>query len=184
VSDSQIPDDLLEALRRLARQKRIDPESFELVFVGNVGSGCVRTCREKGLEAFVHFIPYVPHREIFEYMRSASLLLLLIPNRTRNKDILPGKLFEYLRSGKPVLAIGPQDGESGEILTQTGRGRAIDYGRFDEINRYIETFIEDFQAGKRPEPVSIEEIRMFDRKVLTKQLASLFQSSISSHQRG
>jgi len=66
---------------------------------------------------------YVNHASAIAAMTEGSVLLLLIPETADNRGILTGKLFEYLRSGSPVLGIGPVDGDASAILIETGAGR-------------------------------------------------------------
>lgn len=64
------------------------------------------------------FIPYVPHREAIEYMRKSELLLLV--NRD---DFLPGKIFEYLGSQRPIILVSPS-GTDAETIVNDNRGKS------------------------------------------------------------
>lgn len=65
---------------------------------------------------------YVPHHEALAKVRAADALLLVIPNIPGNEGILTGKLFEYLGSGKPILGIGPVQGDAAEMVRSAGAG--------------------------------------------------------------
>ena len=49
-------------------------------------------------------------------MLSSSVLLLVIAKHPGNRSFLSGKLFEYIAAGKPVLCLGPVDGDAAFIL--------------------------------------------------------------------
>jgi glycosyltransferase involved in cell wall biosynthesis len=69
----------------------------------------------------------VSHSEAIQQMLNASLLLLVIPDVKENKGILTGKLFEYLAAKRPILCIGPVDGDAAAIIQQCESGITINY---------------------------------------------------------
>lgn len=75
---------------------------------------------------YTHFIGFVPHRQSVQYLQEASLLLLVLPSDPGARDIIPGKLFEYIGSGTPTLCIGAEQSDAGRILAQCHAGRAIE----------------------------------------------------------
>ena len=75
----------------------------------------------------IEFIPYVNHKDAIKYMMESSVLLLIIPDHHSNKSIITGKLFEYLASGKPILCIGPPDGDAADIIETSGNGKCAGY---------------------------------------------------------
>lgn len=70
----------------------------------------------------LQFMPYTEHSRVIEHMLESHMLLLIIPDHKKNKTIIPGKLFEYIRSGNPVLSIGPANSDVAEILEKSGAG--------------------------------------------------------------
>jgi glycosyltransferase involved in cell wall biosynthesis len=116
----------------------------------------------------VEFIPYVNHLDAIRLMMQSSLLLLIIPDHHSNKGIITGKLFEYLASGKPVLCIGPGDGDAAEILKITAHGETAAYNQADSIFRIIENF---YKASPLPSKNAPPE---FSRVNLTKKLVLQF----------
>lgn len=94
-----------------------------------------------------HFIctGYLPHSEALRHMKAADGLLLMIPQTPDNKGILTGKLFEYLACQKPIIGIGPEDGEAAAIIREQNAGKMIEYGDYQGLSerlRQIATFSE------------------------------------------
>ena len=112
----------------------------------------------------VEFIDYSPHNEAVNYMINSSILLLIIPESKDNKCIVQGKLFEYIASQKPILCIGPTDGETAEIISKLNNGACFDYYDKENISRFIEEKFNNpnFNCGN---------ISEFSRRNLTKKLA-------------
>ena len=115
------PGALLKAIAVAIEQGIVDPSRFRLRFLGHLGLASVdlsRTCRELGLEQVVEVVARVPREQSLQAMRSASALLLLQPGHTVS---VPGKLYEYLASGRPILAVA-EEGEIADIVRQSGVG--------------------------------------------------------------
>jgi len=115
----------------------------------------------------VEFLPYVIHSEAIKYMMSSTVLILIIPSHKSNKSIITGKLFEYLATGKPILCLGPVDGDAAEILQRYHLGKCFSYDDVEGIENYIL-----YKLATPPEMGKSIPIE-FSRRSLAKQLASL-----------
>jgi glycosyltransferase involved in cell wall biosynthesis len=138
-----------------------------LKFVGTVSPRQKELIISKIGKSMVEFIPYVDHATAINYMLDASVLLLIIPDHESNKSIITGKLFEYIASGKPVLCIGPVDGDAAGIINLTESGRVYGY---NDING-IYSFIDNKQVNSPT--VKEKVIKDFSRYNLTKKVISL-----------
>ena len=133
LSDIYPVDGLIVALNKMKQEGK----DFALRFVGSV-SGKTRQLILSGIpDISVEFIPYVIHSEAVKYMMNSTLLLLIIPLHQSNKSILTGKLFEYLAAGKPILCLGPADGDASEIIKKCKSGVTLDYGESDKISGFL-----------------------------------------------
>ncbi len=79
----------------------------------------------------------------------------------------PGKLFEYIASGKPVLCLGPVDGDTAEILENGGFGKSFDYDDAVGISEFIVNSIDKGFTGIKTPPAE------FSRRNLAMKIASL-----------
>src|SRR5450759_443591 len=97
-------------------------------------------------------------------MMESSVLMLIIPDHYSNKSIMTGKLFEYLASGKPILCIGPKDGDAADIIVTTGHGKCAGYNDTIDISSIIDNYLKaDLHSDKIVPPE-------FSRANLTKKL--------------
>ena len=144
--------------------------AIELRFVGHVHEDITRACVEIGLEEKVRVIPFVPHGEAIAQMCQADLLLVSVGAGRHSKGIVPGKVFECLSTGVPVLGVGPLDGDLAALLKATGGGRI--YHHDDATG--IERFLRGLMAKTIKPQVRPEVLRSYDRKVLTQRLAAFF----------
>ena len=111
---------------------------------------------------------YRPHAEALRHLKGSSALLLLIKQLDPDSDLItiPGKLFEYVGSGSPILMIGPE-GDAADIVRNTG-GRVH---RQDDRQAVADSLSSLFH---QPIPATGEPARIhaaYDRRVLTARLA-------------
>lgn len=101
-------------------------EKVEMTFVGKVSESVINFVKtDTWLESRIHFAGYVSHQEVFGFYRKADALVLILTDTKNAQGNIPGKLFEYLATGIPVLALGDPNGDSAQILTGSGAGEVI-----------------------------------------------------------
>lgn len=119
----------------------------------------------------------VPHAEIVVRLRAASALLLLLPDNEQGRYSATGKIYEYLASGTPILAVVPANGVAADLIRRTGTGVVVDPADVAGLAAVILELASD-PAGFRARhyrPVA-DQIAVFDRRALTAQLAAVFDA--------
>jgi len=117
----------------------------------------------------VEYIDYVPHAKAVDYMCSADVLLLCIPDIPNNQGILTGKLFEYLAAQKPILLVGPKEGDAATILNKCQAGSCCSY-HSDELAHYLDTIL---QADTN---LSSTYYQQYSRRYAAQRLAQMIHS--------
>ncbi len=140
-----VPETLLDALGRLRERG----EDVALRVVGSVPEGVHEAAAARGVA--VETEAAVPHAEAVDVMRRAAVLLLVVEPWSYAAGVVPGKTFEYLASGRPVLGIGPPGGEAALIVDAAGAGVTLDHGDVDGVARVLSRHRAAWAAG-RPEP--------------------------------
>ena len=142
---------------------------LKIRFVGNVPEEIISHFHQKGLGPIIELVGYVPHNKAISYMRSASLLLMAIPDSPGNKGIVTGKFYEYLAAGRPILAIGPPGGAIDKMLQQCQAGQLFSYHETEKMRAFVlDRFNRDQQGNSWDEPLGIEK---YSRRNLTGKLA-------------
>jgi glycosyltransferase involved in cell wall biosynthesis len=163
------PEALWWALQQLTEEHERFRMSFRLRFVGVVSPEVLESIRKYGLEPYLELLEYMPHSRIIKIQRQSQILLLIEINSPETRGILPGKLFEYLASKRPVLAVGPDDWEAGDFVREAQAGAVFNYGSGDEIKKTIFQWFEKYREGSLQ--VASQGIEKFSRKELTRSLA-------------
>lgn len=168
------PENLFRVLQVLCSQHKDFEKDLQLNFIGDI-SDVVKTavCNNK-LKENTRFIDYVDHTKAIEYQQKAQVLLLLIPNVKKCKGILTGKLFEYLSAKRPILAIGPEDGDLADVIEDTNAGIIVDFDNDDKLSSEILKLYHQYKKGNLE--VDSKNTNKYHRKELTKKVAFIINS--------
>jgi len=127
----------LSGIVNALKKFKSEGNDFLLRFVGTVPGKSKDFILSGIADSSLEFITYVAHNEAVNYMMNSSVLLLIIPSHSSNKSIITGKLFEYLASGKPILCLGPGDGDAARIIEKCKSGITCGYDETDKISEFM-----------------------------------------------
>jgi glycosyltransferase involved in cell wall biosynthesis len=165
------PELLWEVLAEICYENKGFRADLRLRFIGKCDVSLFQDLEKYGLSSLAEKIEYMPHAEVLKESAGSQVLLLLLNNTPNVMGIVPGKIFEYLATRRPILCIGPTDGDSARILRESRAGMtcgfddrtAIKNALLELYDRYKHNTLQN-QAG---------EIDSFSRKGLTGKIASL-----------
>lgn len=167
------PKNLWKALYDLTIENKVFAEKFRLQLVGAVGEDVLSSIKKAGLSPFLELKGYVSHREAVQLQRSSQVLLLVEIDSEETKSIIPGKLFEYMVSKRPILALGPKAADISKLIKETKSGMFLEYDQYTLIKDTLLAYFEKFQKGKLISEVS--QIDQYSRKELTNRLADILK---------
>jgi glycosyltransferase involved in cell wall biosynthesis len=166
---------LWESLVELINEIPDFKSHLEIKLIGAVSQEVLETVTNYKLDSYLNNLGYVSHNEAIVHQRKSQVLLLIEINSEDTKSIIPGKLFEYMVSGRPIIAIGPQDSDFAEIITNTNTGAFFKYSEKLKLKSVILDFYNQFLEGKLQS--SGVGLQKYSRKSLTKELAQLLNST-------
>ena len=167
-SPSRNHEALWQALSELKSENPQFAKKLKIRTVGVVDHTVKDSLERYGLTENWEQIAYVPHQEVLDYQRRSRVLLVSVNNTPNAKGILPGKFFEYLASGRPILVVGPNDSDIADVIGKTGAGYVVEPTDLQGMKRAVLELYEannDHSADK-------DRVNAFSRKELTKNLAS------------
>ena len=176
LSKIQNPEKLWEALGELARECDDFGNKLQINMIGQIDSSVVKAIEQHGLSQHVSYSPYIPHDQVSAVHRSSTLLLLLLmpDSEPRAKGLLTGKLFEYLASGRPILSIGPEDGDAARILKETGAGTTVSFGNKEKMKEAIKTLYNKYLEGDLANNTN-PTVEQYSRRNLAGEIVKLLQ---------
>ncbi len=155
------------------------PDFAEKLLIKNVGKidlHVLESLKKFGLEEHLQRIDYIPHDKVIAEQRKASVLLLLVNNTPNARLILTGKLFEYLAARRPVICIGPRDGNAAEVVRETGCGAVFGFAQTTSLKEHLVSLFRAFKEGNL-EP-QCEKVENYERKNLTARLAGVLDDIV------
>jgi len=172
------PDILWKAIKGIIEQHHDFRKDLMIKMVGKVDFSVTNSIEYHGLTDYTEKIDYLPHREVVKLQRQSQVLLLLINNTPNAKSILTGKFFEYLAAGRPILCIGPPDGDAAVILNETNSGLISDFSDLQKVKENILLYYDQYKKGKLT--TTSHNIGKYSRKALTGNLVEIMARVTSS----
>ena len=166
------PTVLWEVLAEKCRTCEEFRKSLRINLIGKTDEQIIKAAHDAGLGENVYDLGYQHHARAVDEQRKASLLILPLRKEPEYKAVLPGKLFEYMASYRPILGIGQPDGAMSMILDSTKTGVVFDWEDKVAIAKYIDECCEKHLEGSLR--VEGSDISQFTRRNLTRRMAQLF----------
>ena len=167
MAKSYNPQAFFDVLRRV-KEETGQPIVFRVI--GSLPDDIQKQIRDCNIK--VEYTSYVSHDAAIRFMKESACLLLLIPDVPGAEGILTGKLFEYLASRRPVIAMGPPDGSAAAIINECEAGRVFDRVDTEMAAEYLKGILEQWKSN--PEFLNPSKAyQKYSRRNLTKVLASL-----------
>lgn len=180
LSKIQNPENLWEAIGELVEESESFGEKLQINMIGQIDRSVEAAFRKAKLEQHVVFKPYIPHSQVLQEQQSADLLLLLLmpENTPRAKGLLTGKLFEYLSSGRPILCIGPEDGDAAHIINEAKAGLTVGFEDKEKMKTAIKGLYDAYKSGTL-KGCQNEAIEKYSRKALAGEFVEMMNKIIN-----
>ena len=167
------PPALWDALAELVNENPQFAENLRLQFVGQIDYSAKSQLEALGLLKHVEIVQYLPHDELMGYL-TGSHVLLLLANQTRNaKMILTGKVFEYLKANRPILALAPVDGDLAHLIDNTQSGHVCAFKDKESMKLRIRDLWNAHLEGNLVS--NTRDVEQFSRQNLTIRLSAIIE---------
>jgi len=165
------PKVLWEVLQELVTENNAFSANFQLKLIGKISQEIFESLSNYQLEAYCNNLGYLSHTEAIAHQRKSQVLLLIEIDSEDTKSIIPGKLFEYMVSERPIVAIGPKDSDFAEIISSTNTGVFFTYSEKERLKKTILSYFELFLENKLlVHPIGLQH---YSRKSLTEKFVNL-----------
>jgi glycosyltransferase involved in cell wall biosynthesis len=168
------PRPLMTVLDGLIRTNKDFSDCVRIEFIGEVHPEFKTfVTSSPSLSARTEFKGNIPHRELLRVYGSSSVLLLVLTGYKDAQGYLPGKLFEYLATGIPVVGIGPENGDAAMVLRESGGGVMIDEKNTETIRKTWINLFAEWKKGTAGTVSNNQSVDKLSRREITRQLADL-----------
>lgn len=165
------PEILWETLNDLVQENADFKNDFQLKFVGRLDDKILQKIENSALKSNLTNLGYQTHDVALKHMQDSTVLLMTNFPQESSKGIIPGKIFEYLATGKTILSFGPKDADVEKILNETKAGKHFGYEEKENLKKFILESYENWKSGTLNQ--NAENIEQFSRKNLTQKLVDL-----------
>ena len=131
------PDVLFEVLKDIKNEIPQFAEDLKINLAGMVDYSVLESLKQNGLEKNTNNFGTINRNEAIGLVMRAQLLLLPINKAENALGRIPAKLFEYLRSQRPILYLGPLNGDVANIINYTSSGKCFQYNDYENIKSFI-----------------------------------------------
>jgi len=173
VDELRDPRPVVEAIKVLCASNADFAQQVSIEFIGKVNSAFKNyVSSDSNLLRVVKFLDQIPHAQVVAGYGSTDLQLLVLAHTAIAPGNLPGKFFEYLASGKPILGIGPVNGDAAEILNQTKAGVIVERTDTAGIKAALLSYYQNWKEGIT---INSSAIDKYSRKHLTYKLIEVLE---------
>ena len=170
------PEILWETLNDLVQENADFKNDFQLKFVGRLDDKILQKIESSPLKNNLTNLGYQTHDVALKHMQDSTVLLITNFPQESSKGIIPGKIFEYLATGKTILSFGPKDADVEKILNETKAGKHFGYDEKENLKKFILESYENWKSGTLNQ--NAENIEQFSRKNLTQKLVDLMNENL------
>lgn len=149
---------------------------LKIRLVGPVDFSVRSSVENFGLQPYTEFIEFIPHDQAVKLQQQSQVNLLVINNSPNSRTIIPGKLYEYLGSGRPLLGVGPKDSDSAKVIELTKGGVVHDYDDSEGLKKRILEYFAHYKEGKLNG--NAEGTQQFTRRYLAGEYAKLLDTLV------
>lgn len=167
---------ILDAIKVLIEKKLIPKEKIKLELVGTRPEDTKNVVNKYGLHDQVQATGYIAHLDALQYSLNGDLLILLMGDKEKYQHYYSGKIFDYIRCRKQILALAPPHGVIAELFKKMGYGLITQSTNQEQIQRYIYEEYMKWESSAEPTAYKYEGEWRFERSYLTGCLADVLDS--------
>lgn len=172
------PDNFFSAIKNLKEKNLLDPNKINVKLIGNYHKDKLQSKIDSlNLTNQIEIVGYVPHDICIKNQLLADVLILIEGSGIGANAFYTGKIFEYMNTKRPVLAILPK-GVATDLVLESGIGNVANTDSISEIEKIILQYYQKWVQNTLEFSPNWEIIKNYERKKLTQSLAKIFDKAL------
>lgn len=174
IADFYQPEVFITALKKVV--ETFPDVSFRLRFAGILSDSIKTSLISSGLENILEDIGYVSHKQAVKLMQDSTVLLLVNPVTKDEEMVIPGKIYEYLAAGKPIINIAKSGSETASIISDCHAGRTFNRIEDKELALYLTQLVLQWKEKKNLDVEGNKNlVKPYSRREMTKHLEKVIE---------
>jgi glycosyltransferase involved in cell wall biosynthesis len=176
------PDYFLQSINELINEDKINKDDILIRFIGNIPSKKINEINDKySLGDIVSYLPYMEHRKSIEKLMESDILLFIIGEGKGAENFYSGKVFEYMNTNRPILALVPPKGVAADVIRETCTGYISETTDINTIKKLSLKLYMDWRNNAIDIQPDWQKVKTFERKELTKELVKILDKSYQNN---
>ena len=147
MKEFQNPINLWVVLKELIESDNSFKNLVEIILIGNIDKNIIENKEFRHLQN-TKIVSYLSKNNLDKEISISELLMVCSVNIEGSNDIIPGKFFHYLSSGKRILGISNKGTDLENIIKETKSGMSFSYDNHTDLKNYIYKCFSDYKDGK------------------------------------
>jgi glycosyltransferase involved in cell wall biosynthesis len=165
------PKNFLQAIKELVDENKKVKNDIQIQFIGN-NEVVKKYMKDYNINSIIRTKGFVPHKEIFSILKGSDILLLIIGSGKDSDKISTGKIFEYMGSGTPILALIP-NGVAADIIKSANIGTIVDPENIRNIKTTILEYYEKYKKNNLQIMSNKKTVQQYNVINLTKNFSNI-----------
>lgn len=174
--EKRIPKTFFKTLSNYINENPNLKEKLVIKIIGVVDDFCTHFFKDLGFNDQVIQTGYLNFHDMYKAIKESQIVLSFGLKDT--KEVIPSKLFDAIGAGRPVIHLGPVDGDAIKVIEQLNAGKYTDYEDKKSIIEILEFYHTQFKNGNGMIPYEGKNTEIYSMKSKTKKLTNLFESII------
>ena len=178
-SQGNWPLPLLEAVKQLDERLKQTSRSLKIYFVGKWSGDFLERLQALKLDHRIEWVGYLPHQEML--LRAQQMDVLVISHQsglTGSPYITPGRIYEFLRLRKPLLALCDLQSDIADLVRDCQAGEVVDYWDVETVRELLWNWVTDKSLLQKT--YTFRHLERFDRRKLTESFLEFVASILTS----
>ena len=172
------PNDFWEALVGLRDQNPAIFNKIRVELIGQIDTEVMASIEKMLLQDSVKVRTFMPHDAAINAMVNSDLLLIVINKSQNQSGILPGKMYEYIGAGRPILCLGPAASDAQKLFNDIDDDYFVTYGDKEKIMQLLSKYISRSDVDNQSSQTPIDKHLQYSRKMLAQTYAKLMDSVV------
>jgi len=166
------PENLLIAIKELIDELPSLKTDLEIKLIGQVDYSILQLIKELDLESVLNAVGTISRKQTLSEISNSWLLLLPLNKAKNAKGRMPGKLYEYIKTKRPIINLGPLDSDVSKIIDDYQLGVNFEYSNVKDLKTYLKDNYQNYYLKNNFSALnSISDTSTFSNKNQTKKIA-------------